>query len=75
MAFFIEGDAGPMPITISSEQLLVVIGAASAFTTAVWQAAMYVGKLTNRIERVEDRVDEHDRFLGRRVGDHGKVEL
>ena len=63
-----------MPITISTEQVLVVIGAASAFTTAIWQAAMYIGRITNRIDRIEDRVDEHDRALGRRAGDAHVVE-
>jgi hypothetical protein len=64
-----------LPITISAEQILVVIGAASAFTTAVWQAAMYVGKLSNRVDLIESRVDEHDHLFGRRASDRAKVEL
>jgi hypothetical protein len=65
-----------MPITISSEQIIVVIGSVAGAVTAIFHFAMYIGRLTNRIERVERRVDDHDEHLfGRRASDHSKVQL
>jgi hypothetical protein len=46
-------------VTVSAEQVLAVVGAAAAIITAVWHAAMYIGKITVRVSRVEDRLDIH----------------
>ena len=66
-----------MPITISAEQIIVVIGSVAGAVTGIFHFAMYIGRLTNRIERVERRVDDHDEhFFGRRANDHQvKVQL
>jgi hypothetical protein len=42
---------------------MAVIGGAAALVTAIWHAAMYVGKLTVKVERHGDRLDEHDKRL------------
>lgn len=49
--------------TISAESVMAVIGGAAALVTAIWHAAMYVGKLTVKVERHGDRLDEHDKRL------------
>lgn len=33
---------------------------AIALVTAIWHAAMYVGRLTVKVQRHEDRLDDHD---------------
>jgi hypothetical protein len=48
------------PITISTEQILVVVGVSSSITTAIFWGAYLIGKLMSRIERLEARVDDHD---------------
>ncbi len=50
-------------MTITAEQILAVCGAGSALATAIFWGAYYLGKVTNRIERLEERVDEHDQRL------------
>jgi hypothetical protein len=60
---FVVMESARMGINITVEQVLVVIGGATAFTTFVWHAAMYVGKLTNRVEMLESRVSDHDRAI------------
>ncbi len=66
-----------MPITISAEQIMVVVGSVAGAVTAIFHFAMYIGKLTNRIERVERRMDDHEEHIyGRRATDaRAKVEL
>ena len=65
-----------MPITISAEQIMVLVGSVAGGVTAIFHFAMYIGRLTNRIERVERRVDDHEEHMfGRRSGDHAKVQL
>lgn len=54
-----------MPLTFNATELLAVIGGAAGLVTLVWHSAMYVGKMTVRLDRVEDRVDDHDERLGR----------
>jgi hypothetical protein len=63
-----------MPITISAEQVYGAILAGAGAVSAVFHFALYIGKLMNRMELVERRVDVHDEYLiGRRSGDHTKV--
>lgn len=50
-------------LTISTTEVLTVIAGAAGLVTAIWHAAMYVGKLTVRVERHEDRLDDHDEEL------------
>lgn len=47
-------------VTISTGEVLAVIAGAAGLVTAIWHAAMYVGKLTVRVERHEDRLNDHD---------------
>jgi len=60
-------------ITITSGEILAVLGGAFSLVTFIWYAAMYVGKLTVRVDdhtrelkSHESRLDDHDgelRFL------------
>ena len=52
-------------VTISTTDILAVIGGAAALVTAIWHAAMYLGKLTVRVDRHEDRLEDHDKALDR----------
>jgi len=47
-------------LTISTTEILTVIAGAAGLVTAIWHAAMYVGKLTVTVDRHEDRLNEHD---------------
>jgi len=47
-------------VSISTEQVLVVIGCASTIATSLFWGAIYLGRLTARLERVEGRVSDHD---------------
>lgn len=47
-------------LTISTTEVLTVIAGAAGLVTAIWHAAMYVGKLTVKVERHEDRLNDHD---------------
>lgn len=53
-------------LTINTTEILTVIAGAAGLVTAIWHAAMYVGKLTVRLERHEDQLQEHDE----RLNDH-----
>jgi hypothetical protein len=55
-------------MTISTEVLLTVVGGAAAIVTAIWHAAMYVGKLTVKVDRHEDRLNDHEDRLERVAG-------
>lgn len=55
-------------MTISTEAVLAVIGGAAGLVTAIWHAAMYVGKLTVKVDRHEDRLNDHEERLSRVVG-------
>jgi hypothetical protein len=50
-------------MTITAEQILAVCAAGSTIATAIFWGAYYLGKVTNRIERLEERVDDHDRII------------
>lgn len=47
-------------MSISTEQVLVVIGCASTIATSLFWGAIYLGRLTARLERVEGRIEGHD---------------
>ena len=47
-------------LTISTTEILTVIAGAAGLVTAIWHAAMYVGKLTVRVQQHEIRIDDHD---------------
>jgi hypothetical protein len=50
---------------LNPSEILAAIGGAAAIVTAIWHAAMYVGKLTVRVDRHQDRLDNHDDRLDR----------
>lgn len=52
-------------MTITTEAVLAVIGGAAGLVTAIWHAAMYVGKLTVKVDRHEDRLNDHEDRLDR----------
>lgn len=47
-------------MSISTSELLAVIAGAAGLVTAIWHAAMYVGKLTVKVDRHEDRLNDHE---------------
>lgn len=47
-------------VTISPSELLAVIAGSAGLVTAIWHAAMYVGKLTVKVDRHEDRLNDHE---------------
>ncbi len=51
-------------MTISMEQILTVVGAASTITTAIFLGAFYLGRLWQRLAAVEVKVEIHDRLIG-----------
>ena len=52
-------------MSISPEQILVVVGIASSLATSLFWGAIYLGRLTARLERVEGRVGDHDADIER----------
>ena len=57
-------------VTITPTEVLTVIAGAAGLVSAVWHAAMYVGRLSVRVtlhdgklKEHEDRLDDHDREL------------
>ena len=52
-------------VTLSPSEVLATIGAAAALVTAIWHAAMYVGKLTVKVDRHEDRLNDHEERIDR----------
>ena len=55
-------------LTISTTEILTVIAGAAGLVTAIWHAAMYVGKLTVTVDRHEDRLNDHEETLERLRG-------
>lgn len=55
-------------VTISTGEVLAVIGGAAGLVTAIWHAAMYIGKLTVTVDRHEDRLNAHEERLDRVSG-------
>ena len=55
-------------LTISTTEILTVIAGAAGLVTAIWHAAMYVGKLTVTVDRHEDRLNDHEATLERLSG-------
>lgn len=59
-------------MTISTEEILVVMGAASTITTAIFWGAWYLGRLGNQMNWLTGRVEAHEKILeiiGRRAQD------
>lgn len=52
-------------VTINTQEFIAVIAGSAAIVTAIWHAAMYIGKLQVRMSRVEDRLDDHDERIDR----------
>ena len=47
-------------VTLNPAEVLTAIAGAAAIVTAIWHAAMYVGKLTVKVDRHSDQIREHD---------------
>jgi NADP-dependent 3-hydroxy acid dehydrogenase YdfG len=60
---------------VSAQEVLAVIGGAAGLVTAIWYAAMYVGKMTVTIARHEDRLDDHEARLSKRQSDRGMGQI
>lgn len=52
-------------VTLSPSEILTAIAGAAGLVTAIWHAAMYVGKLTVKVDRHADRLDDHEERLDR----------
>ena len=50
-------------MTISTEQILMVIGGASTVTTAIFWGAFLLGRLHSRVEAIEHRMDRAGRMM------------
>ena len=48
---------------VSGQTAIAVIGGAATLATLIWHAAMYVGKLTVKVDRHGDRLNDHDERL------------
>jgi hypothetical protein len=55
-------------VQISASEALTVIAGAVGLVTAIWHAAMYVGKLTVKVDRHEDRLNDHEERIDRMAG-------
>lgn len=58
-------------MTVTYEQILMVVGGASTITTGIFWGAYLLGKLVGRIDRLEEHVQDHDadiRHLKRQLG-------
>ena len=52
-------------VTLSPSEVLTAIAGAAGLVTAIWHAAMYVGKLTVKLQGHELRLDDHEERLDR----------
>ena len=62
-------------MSLTWEQLVTVIGAGSTIGSAIFWGALWLGRLTNRIERGEQRLDDSERRHVRseaRIDEHGR---
>jgi hypothetical protein len=50
-------------VGITTEQILTIVGLASACANAIFWAAFLLGKIWSRIERLEMRVEDHDQAI------------
>lgn len=50
---------------MSLEQFMAIIGAGSTMGSAIFWSALLIGRMTNRVERVERRIEEIDHTLER----------
>lgn len=49
--------------SLSIVDVVTIVAGTAAIVTAIWHAAMYVGKLTVKIDRHEDRLNDHEARL------------
>ena len=52
-------------VTLSPSEILTAIAGAAGVVTAIWHAAMYVGKLTVKLQGHELRLDDHEERIER----------
>ena len=50
-------------MTVTYEQILMVIGGASTITTAIFWGAYLLGKLVGRVDRLETHIKDHEDTL------------
>lgn len=50
-------------MSINLQQLLAVIGGASAMATAIFWGAFYLGKIWSRLDDHERRLEDHEKEL------------
>ena len=50
---------------ITAEQVLAAITGGAAISNAIFFGALYLGRMTSRLEKVEDSVKDHDQRLDR----------
>lgn len=50
-------------MNVTPQQALAAISVAASVTTAIFWGAYLLGKLVGRVERVELRVDDHERDI------------
>jgi hypothetical protein len=48
---------------ITAQQILAVCGMSSALASAIFWGAYFLGKALNRIERLEEKVEDHEQLL------------
>jgi hypothetical protein len=46
-------------MNVSLQQLIAVVALSSTITTAIFWGAYFIGKAMSRIERLEEKVDDH----------------
>lgn len=54
--------------TITPGEVMAALVGGAALATTIWHAAMYVGKLTVKVDRHEDRLNDHDDRFDRLTG-------
>jgi hypothetical protein len=60
-------------LNISTEQVLAVVAVSTSLTSGIFWGAFLLGKLVNRVDRVEQVLDDHGLF-GRRAVDRIQVD-
>lgn len=56
-------------IQIDAKLVLAAIVATVGFVTALWHAALHIGRLSIRLDRSEDRLDNHETVIKELVGE------
>jgi hypothetical protein len=63
-------------MTISAEQILMVIGGAASITTAIFWAAFHLGDLYRRMRGADFKLDRHEKMLAQHeitIDEHERI--